>query len=75
MAEAKKAKKGKPVQDELTVALMPETDDRVARYGAIGLVVALICGLWFATVELVVDEIMFDEEGQEEPTATMKIEE
>lgn len=67
--------KAKEAPDRFTQSLMPETDERAAKYASIGLVVSLLLGFWFATVELVVDEIMFDEAGQEELTATMKIEE
>ena len=73
MAEEKKVKKGKPVQDEMTSALLPESDERVAKAATIGLVVSIILGFWFATIELAVDEIMFDEEGQEELAAMVNI--
>ena len=44
MAEEKKVKKGKPVQDEMTSALLPESDERVAKAATIGLVVSIILG-------------------------------
>lgn len=73
--QLKSNKKTKEAPDRFTQSLMPETDERAAKYASVGLVISLILGFWFATVELVVDEIMFDEAGQEELMATMKIEE
>jgi len=77
MSEKQKkiSKKSKEAPDRFTLSLMPETDERAGRYATVGLVISLILGFWFATVELVVDEIMFDEAGQEELVATMTIEE
>jgi TonB family protein len=69
-----KKKKGKE-RDQFTESLMPETDARVQKISGVGIIVALCCALWFSTMELVVDEIMFEDVSSEDLTATMKIEE
>jgi TonB family protein len=72
--KAKKPAKAKEV-DRYTESLMPETDARVQKFTGVFGIVALACAMWFSTMELVVDEIMFEDVESEQLTATLKIEE
>ncbi len=68
------AKPNKKV-DRFTDSLLPETDERVRNSAGIAMVLALAFAFWLSTMELVVDEIMFEDAEGEELTASMKMEE
>ena len=68
------AKPNKKV-DRFTHSLLPETDERVRNSAGIAMVLALAFAFWLSTMELVVDEIMFEDAEGEELTASMKMEE
>jgi len=75
--ENKKANAGKkaPKVDPYVDYLLPETDARLAKVSGVSFVAALCLAIWFSTIELVVDEMNFDEITSEDLTATMTIEE
>ena len=72
-----KEKTKKPVKapDRFTEAFMPETDEKLQKISAIFFVLGIVCAVWFSTIELVVDEIMFEDVENEELVATMDMEE
>jgi len=73
--KVQKAKKGKQQVDRFTEAMLPETDERVRNAAGIFMILAAAAAFWLSTMEIVVDEIMFEDAEGEELTASMKMEE
>ena len=73
--EQAKAQKAPKQADRFTESLMPETDERVRNFAGIFMVLAFAASFWFSTIEVVVDEIAFEQEAGEELTAVMNLEE
>jgi TonB family protein len=71
--EIKASKAKTKGEDRFTEALMPENDGDAAKYSLIFMVLFGFLSLWFSTIEVIVDEIAFDEEGAEELTAVMEL--
>jgi TonB family protein len=70
-----KTKKAVKAPDRFTEAFLPETDEKLQKISAIFFILGLVCAVWFSTIELVVDEIMFEDVENEELVATMDMEE
>lgn len=73
---AKSAKSAKGVKmDRFTESMLPETDGKIFKWAGTFMIIAGLCAAYLSTVELIVDEIMFDDVEGEELTASMKMEE
>lgn len=72
MAQQKKTK-GKQ-RDRFLDDLMPESDKRLGSFTGVMALLGLFLAFYLSTVELVVDEIIFEDVTAEDLSATMKIE-
>lgn len=73
---ANKAKGAKGVKmDRFTESMLPETDGKIFKWAGTFMIVAACAAAYLSTVELIVDEMMFEDVEGEELTASMKMEE
>jgi len=70
---AKPAKGAK--MDRFTESMLPETDGKIFKWAGTFMIVAACAAFYLSTVELIVDEMMFEDVEGEELTASMKMEE
>ena len=73
MAKDKKVKKEK-TEDRFVSNLMVESDKKIFSFSGVMAVIGLGLAFFLSTVELVVDEVFFEQADTENLTATMKIE-
>lgn len=72
--KASKPAKEKKAQDRYIDALMPESDKRFGSFMAVSGLLAILFAFLLGTMEMVVDDVMFEEVSTEDLAATMKLE-
>jgi TonB family protein len=75
MADEKIKQAPKKKVDSFTESLLPETDARLAKVSGVGLIIAVCLAVWFSTIELIVDDVAFEDVASEDLEASMQIEE
>jgi TonB family protein len=68
-------KKKGPKVDTFTAALLPETDERLAKISGVSFVMALLMAVWFSTIELVIDDIDFADDVSDDLASVVTMEE
>lgn len=71
----KVAKKKKVELDELTLSLMTESDSRVMKISGVSMILFFCLAVFLGTVELVVDDVNFEDEDTADLTAVVQMEE
>ena len=64
----------KKQKDRFVESLMPESDKRVSSFLGVALLIGCVFAFYLGTIELVVDEVIFEDASTEDLSATMKIE-